>query len=77
MSKFPVAPAIPAELFNLLGALKFIKEEIILQFGSENFILNENDFKFDCKVIEYFARDKKFNENIPLLTTQEVVVLLN
>ena len=59
MSKWPIARAIPAELFNSLGALKFVKEEIILPFGTPKFILSDNDLKFDCKAIEDFARDQK------------------
>ena len=38
MSKCPIARAIPAEPFNSLGVLKFVKEEIILPFGSPKFI---------------------------------------
>ena len=59
MYKWPVARAIPAELFKSLPALKFVKEEIILPFGSPKFILSDNDLKFDCKAIEDFVRDQK------------------
>ena len=48
-----------AELFNALGALKFIKERIILPFGSPKFILSDNYLKFDCKAVEDFVRDQK------------------
>ena len=55
MSKRQKAQAISAELFNSLRALKFVKEEIILPFGSPKFILSDDDLKFDCKAIEDFA----------------------
>ena len=59
MSKWPVARAIPHGLFDSLGALKFVKEEMILPFGSPKFILSVNFLKFDCKAIEDFATDRK------------------
>ena len=67
----------PAEIFYHLGALKFVKEEIILTFGPPKFILSDNDLNFDCKAVKDFARDKKFNENIRLLITYEVIVSLS
>ena len=48
----------PAELFNALGALRFVPEGIILPFGSPKFVLSDNDLKFDWKEVEDFARDK-------------------
>ena len=63
MSKWPVLRAIPVELFNSLGALEFVKKEILLQFGSPKFILSDNDLKFDFKAIKDFARGQKIQRS--------------
>ena len=56
MSKWPVARAILAELFNSLGAPKFDKKEIVLPFGIPKFILSDKNLKFDCKAIVDFPK---------------------
>ncbi len=55
MSKWPVARAIPTELFNSLGVMKFVKKEIIKTFGPPQYTLSDNDLKFDCKTVQDFA----------------------
>ena len=77
MSQWLVARAIPAELLSSLGALKFVKEEIILPFGSPKFILSGDDLKFDCKTIKTLLETKRFNGRILLLINLEVMVWLN
>ena len=77
MSEWLGARTIPAEHFKALGALKFVNEGIILPFCSSKFILSDNDLKFDCKPVEDFARDQKFNGNKRLLITYQVIVLLS
>ena len=57
--KYPVARVMPAELFNDLGALTFVKEEIIVPFVSLKFVSSDNDLKFDYKAIEDFSREQK------------------
>ena len=58
MPKWPVARAMPDEIFNALGALKFVKEEIIPLLASSKFILSDSDLKFDCKAVQDFSRDQ-------------------
>ena len=77
MSKWRVAQAMRAELFNALGAMKFVQEEIIVQFGSPKFILTDSDLKLYCAEIEDLARDQKTQGNIRPLITNEVMVLLS
>ena len=77
MPKWPVARATPAELFNALGHLKFVKEEIILPFGSPKYVLRDNDLNFDCNTVEDELETKKFNGNIRLLIAHAVMVLLS
>ena len=55
LSKWPVAWAIPMELFNSLGGMKFVKKEIILAFGPPQYMLTDNDLKIDCKAVQDFA----------------------
>ena len=59
MSKWPVAWAIPSELFNSLSVMKFVKKEIVISFGPPQYILSENDLKLDCKAVQDFAH--RFN----------------
>ncbi len=59
MSKWPVARAIPADLFNSLGVMEFVKKEIIILLGPPKYILSENDLKFDCKAVQDFTH--RFN----------------
>ncbi len=50
---------IPTELFNSLGAMKFVKKEIIMAFGPPQYMLSDNDLKLDCKAVQDFAH--RFN----------------
>ncbi len=59
MSKWLVAWAIPADLFNSLGVIELVKRKIIMLFGPPQYILSDNDLKFDCKAVQDFAR--RFN----------------
>ena len=59
MSKWPIAWAVPTELFNSLGMMNFVKKEIIMAFGPPQYILRDNDLKFDCKALQDFAH--RFN----------------
>ncbi len=56
MSKWPVAWAISADFFNSLGVMEFVKKEIIMLFGPPQYVLSDNDIKFDCKEVQDFAR---------------------
>ncbi len=58
MSKWPVAWAIPTELSNSLGVMKFVKKEIIMAFGPPQYILSD-DLRFDCKAVQELAH--RFN----------------
>ncbi len=51
MSKRPVAWGIPTEFFNSLGVIKFGKKEIIMAFGPPQYVLSDNDIKFDCNSV--------------------------
>ncbi len=53
MSKCPVGWAIPADSFNSLDVMEFVSKETIMLFGPPQYILSENDLKFDCKVVQY------------------------
>ncbi len=59
MSKWPVAWAIPTELFNSLDVMKFVKKEIIMAFDPPQYIPSDNDLNFDCKAVQDFAH--RFN----------------
>ncbi len=59
MSKWPVSWEIPANLFNSLGVMEFVKKEVIMLFGPPQYILSDNDLNFDCKAVQDFAR--RFN----------------
>ena len=59
MSKLLVERGTPAEQFNAVRAVKFVKEEIILPFGSPKFVLSDNDIKFHCKAADNFATDQQ------------------
>ena len=59
MSKWPVAWAIPAGLFDSRGVIEFVKTEIIMLFGPPQYILSENCLKFDCKAVQDFVH--RFN----------------
>ena len=52
ISKWLVAWAIPTELLNSLGVMKFVKKEIILDFGPTQYILSDNELNFDCKAVQ-------------------------
>ncbi len=56
MSKWPAAWAIPADLINSLGGMEFVKKEIIMLFGPPQYILSDNDLKFNYKAVQDFAR---------------------
>ena len=47
ISKWPVTWAIPADLFNSLGVMEFVKKEIIMLFCPTQYILSENGLNFD------------------------------
>ncbi len=59
MSKWPVVWAIPTELFKSLGVMKFVKKEIIMAFGPPQYMLTDNELKFDFKAVQDFAH--RFN----------------
>ncbi len=59
MSKWPVAWAIRNNLFNSQGVMEFVKKERIMMFGPPQYILSDNDLKFDCEAVQNFAR--RFN----------------
>ncbi len=59
MSKWAVAWVIPAELFNSMPVMEFVKKEIIMLLGPPQFAPSGNDLKFDCKAMQDFAR--RFN----------------
>ncbi len=44
---------------QLLGVMKFVKKEIIMDFSPPQNILSDNDLKFDCKAVQDFAH--RFN----------------
>ncbi len=53
MSKWPVAWAMPADLFDSLGVMEF-KKEIIILFGPAQYILSNNGPKFDCNAVQHW-----------------------
>ncbi len=55
MLKWHVAWGIPADLFNSLGVMEFVKKEIFILLGRPQYILSDNDLKFDCKAVQDFA----------------------
>ncbi len=50
-----VAWAIPTELFNSLGVVKFVKKEIIIDLGPPQCSLSDNDLNFERKGVQDFA----------------------
>ena len=44
---------------QLAWLMKFVKKEIIMTFGPSQYILGDNDLKFDCKSVQDFAH--RFN----------------
>ncbi len=59
MSNWPVAWTIPADLYNSLGAMEFVKKKIIILFGPSQYILSDRCLKFDCKAVKDFGH--RFN----------------
>ncbi len=59
MRDSPVAWAMHTELFNSVGVMKFVKKEVIMTFSPPQYILSDNDLKFDCKAVQNFAH--RFN----------------
>ncbi len=59
MSKWPVALMISAGLFTSLGVMEFVKKELIMFAGPPQYILSDNDLKFDCKAVQDFGH--RFN----------------
>ena len=58
-SKWPVAWSIPADLYNSIGVIEFVKKENIMIFDPPQYILSDNDLKFDSKAVQDLAR--RFN----------------
>ncbi len=55
-SRWPVAKAIPPSMFNAKGTINFQENEIIIPFGSLEYILSDNDQKFDCMTVHDFTK---------------------
>ena len=55
MSNWPVAWAIPADLFNSKRVMELLKKEIIMLLGPPQYILGDNEPNFDCKAVPDFA----------------------
>ena len=48
MSKWPVAWVTPTNSFDSQGVMEFVKKEVIIMFGPPQYIMSDNDLKFDC-----------------------------
>ena len=42
-------------IVQVVWLMKFAKKEIIMAFGPPQYILSDNDLKFDCKAVQGFA----------------------
>ncbi len=58
-SKWPVAWAIPADSYNSIGVTEFAEKEIIMLFSPPQYILSNDELKFDSEEVHDFAR--RFN----------------
>ena len=74
MSRWPLAWAIPADLFNSLGVMEFVKKEIIMLFGPPQYILSDNDLKLDCEAVQISHIDSISSGSAHRHTIPKVIV---
>lgn len=55
LSGWPVARAIPTQLFNSTGVVQFVKKEIVGPFGVPVCVVSDNDTKFDNAPVKDYA----------------------
>ena len=57
LSNWPVVSAINPELFDSIGVVKFVREQICVQYGNTVCILSDGDSKFDNTAGRDFAKE--------------------
>ena len=60
-SRWQVARAIPQSMFNAGRTMKFFENEIIMPFGSLEYILSDKDLKFDFMAMHDFLNKHDIN----------------
>ncbi len=60
-SRWPVTRMMPPPIFHAEGTMKSIEKEIITPFGSPEYILSDNNLKFDCMAVHDLTKKHNIN----------------
>ncbi len=64
LCNWPVASVINPDMFNSIGVIKFVREQICVQYGNPVCVVSDGDSNFDNRAVRGFAKESSITWNI-------------